>query len=408
MKKIIALILSLSLVLMLTVSISLPVSADFKYPSAYWKLHDAWAAALEKQDSEKTLTVAKQTYDLLMPIGYCQDVCYNLGPKTGRASWLSEAKGDIDGAIMWLERYIDICKWLDKNVVSYRDAILDAEARMYYLKAAADPTIYALTDGAGKSYPNSGAQTSGTFYGSSLGGSFEGDSSALVYITFRDGYSADYWLGYYNNTSEQYKHAINNGGIIELAWNFSPEGTAGCERVLEADADSYIAEGLASMASLGATVLLRVGAEMNNWSDCNPDTYIKAFRKIATAARAYSNIKLVFSPDNVSNRNRNFAEFYPGDEYVDIAGADSYEVGAHADLFKAVKKTVKSKKPVCFHECGTIPTVAEIKNENADWLWFLAWHTEYLVDNNTAENLKEIYNDEYVITLDELPDFKNL
>ncbi len=324
MKRIISFVLAISLVFALGIGASLSVSADFKYPSAYWKLHDAWAAAIEKQDSEKVLTVVKQTYDLLMPIGYCQDVCYNLGPKTGRASWLCEAKGDIDGAIMWLERYIDICKWLDKNVVSYRDAILDAEARMYYLKAAADPTIYALTDQPGKSYSNSGALASGTFYGSSLGGSFESDSSALVYVNFRDGYSVDYWLGYYKNTSEQFNHAINNGGIIELAWNFSPEGTAGCERVLEADSDAYISEGLASMASLGATVLLRVGAEMNNWADCNTDTYIKAFRKVATAARAYSNIKLVFSPDNVSNRNRNFADFYPGDEYVDWIGVSTY------------------------------------------------------------------------------------
>ena len=108
-----------------------------------------------------------------------------------------------------------------------------------------------------------------------------------------------------------------------------------------------------------------------------------------------------------SHKNEMYKEFYPGDEYVDIAGADSYDVGAHSDLFKAVKKTVNSKKPVCFHECGTIPTIAEIEKENAGWLWFLAWHTEYLVDNNTTENLKNIYNDEYVITLNELPDFKN-
>jgi hypothetical protein len=102
-----------------------------------------------------------------------------------------------------------------------------------------------------------------------------------------------------------------------------------------------------------------------------------------------------------------YKEFYPGDEYVDIAGADSYEIGAHSDLFKAVKRAVKSEKPVCFHECGTIPTVSELKSKKAGWLCFLAWHTEYLVDNNTPENLKAIYNDEYVITLDELPDFKN-
>mgnify|MGYP003307502370 CR=1 FL=1 len=51
--------------------------------------------------------------------------------------------------------------------------------------------------------------------------------------------------------------------------------------------------------------------------------------------------------------------------------------------------------------------VEELKKEKANWVWFLAWHTEYLVDNNTTENLKGIYNDYYVITLDELPNLKN-
>ena len=108
-----------------------------------------------------------------------------------------------------------------------------------------------------------------------------------------------------------------------------------------------------------------------------------------------------------SHKNEMYKDFYPGDQYVDIAGADSYEVGAHGDLFKAVKKVVKGNKPVCYHECGTIPTVSELEKENADWVWFLAWHTEYVVDTNSVENLKAIYNDDYVITLDELPNLKN-
>jgi hypothetical protein len=67
---------------------------------------------------------------------------------------------------------------------------------------------------------------------------------------------------------------------------------------------------------------------------------------------------------------------------------------------------VGKKKPVCFHECGKIPTVAELHDSGAQWVWFMAWHTEYMVDRNSDEDLYAIYNDEYVITLDELPDWK--
>lgn len=35
----------------------------------------------------------------------------------------------------------------------------------------------------------------------------------------------------------------------------------------------------------------------------------------------------------------------------------------------------------------------------------MTWHTEYLMDTNTKEQLSQLYNSEYVITLDELPLF---
>ena len=84
------------------------------------------------------------------------------------------------------------------------------------------------------------------------------------------------------------------------------------------------------MGELDATVLLRIGAEMNNWSDCDPAVYIQAFQKIARQARQYDNIKLVFSPDNVSNRNVSFQDFYPGDEYVDWIGVSTYHNSNYA------------------------------------------------------------------------------
>ena len=39
---------------------------------------------------------------------------------------------------------------------------------------------------------------------------------------------------------------------------------------------------------------------------------------------------------------------------------------------------------------------------------FMVWHTDFLTDgkSNTVESLKEIYESEYFITLDELPAFR--
>lgn len=104
-----------------------------------------------------------------------------------------------------------------------------------------------------------------------------------------------------------------------------------------------------------------------------------------------------------SSNGKDYDKWYPGDEYVDIAGADSYNDGANEKLYEKTVKVVGEKRPVAFHECGKIPTVDELKKANAKWVWFMTWHTEYITDHNDTKTLKEIYNSDYVITLDELP-----
>ena len=55
--------------------------------------------------------------------------------------------------------------------------------------------------------------------------------------------------------------------------------------------------------------------------------------------------------------------------------------------------------------CNKRPvSVEEFKKEGALWSWFMVWHTDHIMDND-KKNLKEVYNHEDVITLDELPNF---
>lgn len=105
-----------------------------------------------------------------------------------------------------------------------------------------------------------------------------------------------------------------------------------------------------------------------------------------------------------SGNGRGYEDWYPGNEYVDIAGADSYNDGANAGLYRRVQLVVGDEMPICFHECGRIPTVEQLKKKPTNWVWFMTWHTDHITGHNDINDLKEIYNDEYVITLDELPD----
>ena len=63
-------------------------------------------------------------------------------------------------------------------------------------------------------------------------------------------------------------------------------------------------------------------------------------------------------------------------------------------------------KPVCLHENGAIPDPEKMKADGAKWLWFMTWHTSFIDSDpiNTASYLKKVYNSDYLLSLDELPD----
>ncbi len=98
--------------------------------------------------------------------------------------------------------------------------------------------------------------------------------------------------------------------------------------------------------------------------------------------------------------------WYPGDEYVDIIGSDTY-VNHTNSLVQQYNKTAQvAKKPVCLHENGPIPDPEKMKADGAKWLWFMTWHTSFIDNNqfNTTDYIKRVYNSDYMLTLDELPD----
>ena len=135
MKKLFRRLMAVAVAAALTAGMCITASA-YTYPSAYWKLHDAWSQAVAAKSADQVLTVAQQTYDLLMKDPLCADICNNLESKCARASWCAEMKGDLAGAVKWLERERTFAQWLDKNVTSYKDALLNIDARLEQLNAA--------------------------------------------------------------------------------------------------------------------------------------------------------------------------------------------------------------------------------------------------------------------------------
>lgn len=119
------------------------------------------------------------------------------------------------------------------------------------------------------------------------------------------------------------------------------------------------------------------------------------------------------------------ANWYPGDEYVDLIAYDKYNCtdwstgsavlkhndSAISSTFYSIMQKYNSKKMVAMSENDSIPTLNNLVSEKAGWLYFCPWYdggsdsTNFLTNElfNTKEDLKEIYTSDYCITLDELP-----
>ena len=98
--------------------------------------------------------------------------------------------------------------------------------------------------------------------------------------------------------------------------------------------------------------------------------------------------------------------WFPGRQRVDVAGADIYvqDHGALAPLFTQVKAIVGDTVPICLHENGPIPDPS-LLGRDADWLWFMTWHTRWLMDGvlNPPALLRDYYAAPRFVTKDQLP-----
>ncbi|MDF2589503.1 MAG: Mannan endo,4-beta-mannosidase, Cellulose 1,4-beta-cellobiosidase [Anaerocolumna sp.] len=114
--------------------------------------------------------------------------------------------------------------------------------------------------------------------------------------------------------------------------------------------------------------------------------------------------------------------WYPGDNLVDIVGYDKYNTiynrydglsgvpneDAITTIFYQLVDLTGGNKMVAMTENDTVPSVQNLTEEKSGWLYFCPWYGEHLMSSsfNYPETLKTLYQSDYVITLDELPNLK--
>ncbi|MDM8001907.1 MAG: glycosyl hydrolase [Bacteroidota bacterium] len=106
-------------------------------------------------------------------------------------------------------------------------------------------------------------------------------------------------------------------------------------------------------------------------------------------------------------------DWYPGDEYVDILGADIY--AADGDFspqlltYNSIMEKFAGKKLITLSENGPVPDPDKLVADRAHWSWFMPWYGSFIRDGikNPLSHWQKVMAHDYVVTLDEMPDLKN-
>ncbi len=222
-----------------------------------------------------------------------------------------------------------------------------------------------------------------------------------------------------------------NGGIVTLCWHWGNPlvGPGYNESKIHFDGAAALKDGtpeniallrdmdeiagyLTTLRDAKVPVLWRPFHEFTGdwfwWGQCGPDVFKALWRLMYdrfTHQKGLNNLIWVLGYTKDPQLT-----WFPGDDCVDIVGADYYveDHGPQKEMYDAVKTVTGNSMPITMHECGPIPDPELLKSSGAAWLWFLTWHSEFIRDGkaNPADWIKTVYNSDWYLTLEELPNLQ--
>lgn len=212
--------------------------------------------------------------------------------------------------------------------------------------------------------------------------------------------SDGWWGGFYTKNSKFDIAKVMNGQ------------DANGKKLLDRDIKA-IAEQLKKLEKAGVPVIWRPLHEASGgwfwWGAKGSDAYKKLWKylyKELTNTYGCNNLIWVY--------NGQSADWYPGDEYVDIVGEDIYP-GNHVydpqvSKFKEATGYGNKTKITALTENGCIFDIDSAVSINALWGWFMTWGSEFTVNgSNYSEKYTEksiitkMYASKYSLTLGTLP-----
>ncbi len=162
------------------------------------------------------------------------------------------------------------------------------------------------------------------------------------------------------------------------------------------------------------------------WSKEGTEVYHQLWKLLYTTLTEEYGLHNIIWEQNLYAWSDASANWYTGDEWVDIVGFDKYNTqynrhdgnttgpneDAESKIFWSQVGYVDNKKMVSMPENDSIPSLENMEIENAKWLYFCTWYDgesgapQFIsgAEYQNPETLKTLFNSDFCITLDELPE----
>lgn len=322
----------LSTLLLICFFIAVPMQSTFasapaaKLPAEFWKLAPLYEKAVSTNDLNNIVIYGNKIIELFNEAEETRQVLEIVTPRLEKVAKAYEALGKFDNAVEAYSRYIP-----KAEKMGWKDGVTYASSKIRSLSF--DIELYAKTPGPGKNpyFASKYEPRAGVYFGSTYDldpriGTFTW-SDIKTYFPKKDSAYLTYlhWNEDIKSFDRYFQDAKENNIAIQLAWNIED---ASIDSVLKniRSYDSYIKATADYLKKLDIPVFLRFAGEMNIKDNCRDyNAYAEAFRYVSKVMKDNApNVAMVWSPNDISAKDRTYDQYYPGDEYVDWIGISTY------------------------------------------------------------------------------------
>lgn len=322
----------LSILLLFCLFVTIPLQNTFaaapavKIPGEFWKLAPLYEEAVKSNDLNNIIMYGNKIIELFNGAPETNQVLEITTPRLEKIAKAYEALGKFDDAVQCYSKYIPKAEKL-----GWKDGITYASSKIKSLSF--DIELYAKTQDLGKNsyFGSKHEPRTGVYFGSNYDldpriGAYSWNDIKNYFPKKNSAYLTYlHWEEDIKSFDRYFKDAKENNIAVQLAWNIEDSSI---DSVLKniGSYESYINTTADYLGKLKIPVFLRFAGEMNIKDNCRDyNAYIEAFRYISKVMKDKApNVAMVWSPNDISAKDRTYDQYYPGDEYVDWIGISTY------------------------------------------------------------------------------------